>query len=426
MYFDSSIKIIFIVIAILFATEILLMMDQLLSKINFDKILDKVMEYSIDSYIFYHDSIESYYSRKEPTLWRKIKFYLTFLLMAVFNVKYGLLSLYPDQLQWTTLKDATLIFGKQANLVHAMLFSLGMVAILGKLVMVYYEGRKNLKIFDLIVDWKARKPGYQLSHEQLKKIKLRAFILYYAYIRIIGSIAYFILTSIVVSITIVSYLYHDYGNVIILWFWSIIVITTFNQIFIIILIGTFMFYVPISIINYRFDELIKNLRVSIRWNNEQALHQVLENYNEAIAIVQNLSGPYNMIIGLVYCLVPYIIAISLELTKIDRDDLLFQLLKLAFLTTFILTNVNAFIINQISASITVRNKSIPRYLYPVFARRGNARIRMKLELESFIARLNTEYIGYYCLNLFKFTKMAFYQYAFSVSTCYFLIANVSS
>ena len=237
MYFDSSIKIIFIVIAILFATEILLMMDQLLSKINFDKILDKVMEYSIDSYIFYHDSIESYYSRKEPTLWRKIKFYLTFLLMAVFNVKYGLLSLYPDQLQWTTLKDATLIFGKQANLVHAMLFSLGMVAILGKLVMVYYEGRKNLKIFDLIVDWKARKPGYQLSHEQLKKIKLRAFILYYAYIRIIGSIAYFILTSIVVSITIVSYLYHDYGNVIILWFWSIIVITTFNQIFIIILIG---------------------------------------------------------------------------------------------------------------------------------------------------------------------------------------------
>ena len=426
MYFDSSIKIINIVTTILFATEILLMMDQLLSKINFDKTLDKVIGYAIDGYIFYYDSIDSYFSRKEPTLWRKTKFYLTFLLLAIFNVKYGLLSLYPDQLQWTPLKDATMIFGKQANLVQAVLFSLGMVTLLGKLVMVYYEGRKNLKVYDLIVGWKARKPSYQISNHHLKKITLRSFILYYGYIRILGSIAYFILISIVISITIVAYLYHDYGNVIILWFWSFIVITTFNQIKIVILIGTFLFYVPISIINYRFDELIKNLRVSIRWNNEQSLHQLLANYDEAIAIVQQLSGPYNMIIGLVYCLVPYVIAISLELTKIDRDDLLFQLLKLAFLTLFILTNVNAFIINQISASITVRNKSIPRYLYPVFTKRGNARIRMKLELESFIARLNTEYIGYYCLNLFKFTKMAFYQYAFSVSTCYFLIANVSS
>ena len=114
-------------------------MDQLLSKINFDKILDKVIKYGIDSYIFYYDSIDSYYSRKEPTINRKIKFYLTFLLLVIFNVKYGLLALYPDKLQWTLLKDTTIIFGKQANLFHAMLFSLGMVTILAKLVMVYYE-----------------------------------------------------------------------------------------------------------------------------------------------------------------------------------------------------------------------------------------------------------------------------------------------
>ena len=91
---------------------------------------------------------------------------------------------------------------------------------------------------------------------------------------------------------------------------------------------TFLFYGPIMLLNYKFDELIQALRVSIRWNKQQHIDQVLHSYNELIDVVLQLSGPYNMIIGLVYCLVPYIIAISLELTKLSRDDLLFTLLKI--------------------------------------------------------------------------------------------------
>ena len=49
-----------------------------------DKIVDKVIQYAIDNNILYYDSIDSYYSRKEPTLKRKIKFYLTFLLLVIF------------------------------------------------------------------------------------------------------------------------------------------------------------------------------------------------------------------------------------------------------------------------------------------------------------------------------------------------------
>ena len=400
-------------------------MDQLLRKINFDNILDKVIQYATNNYILYHDSIESYYSGEKQAFSRKIKFYLTFSLLFIFNVKYGLLSLYPDRLQWTLLKDATIIFGKQANLVHAMLFSLGMVTILGKLVIVYFEGRKNFKFLDFIMDCKARKPILQISHKHLKKLTLRSFILYYGYIRIVGLIGMFIVTLMAIRITIEAYLYHDYGNVIILCFWTINLILSCNQIQIITLIGTSLFYVPITLLNYRLDEFIEKLRDSIRCNNKQDVHQVLASYDELIGVVQQLSGPYNMIIGLVYCLVPYVIALNLELTKIDRDDLLFNSLKSTFLFLFIVANVNAFIINQLSASITVRNKSITRHLYPMFYSKKKTKFRMKLEIESFIARLNTEYIGYYCFNLFKFTKMAFYQYSFSVSTCYFLIAKVS-
>ena len=303
-------------------------MDKLIRKINIDKLLDKVIKYFIDSHMLYHDSIESYYSRKEPTFMRKTKFYLTFLLLVIFNVKHGLISLYPDTLQWTLLKDGTIIFGKQANIVHAELLSLGMVTLIGKLVMAYYESRKNIKLIDIFVDWKARKPMYRMSQKHLKKITLKAFILYYVYMRIFGSIVMYICAAIVIIITQLAYLNCDYGNVIILWFWTIIIILTFNQIKYIMLSGAIIFNVPITLLNYKFDELIKKLRVSIYWNNHKDLHQVLQSYDELIGITKQLSGPYNMVIGLVYCLVPYIISICVQLMKIERDDLLFKLLRM--------------------------------------------------------------------------------------------------
>ena len=322
------------------------------------------------------------------------------------------------------MEDITIIFAKQAKLLHAMFLSLGIVTILGKLVIFYYESHKKLKVNDMYVDWMARKPMYQISQRHLNKLTLRTFILYYGYIKITALIGMVLITLIAISVTITTYLYYDYGNSIILWLWTVIFIITVNQIKNIMVIGTFLFYVPITILNYRFDELIEKLRVSIRWNNEQRIHHVLQSYNELISIVQQLSGPYNMIIGLVYCIVPYFLALCLELTKIDRDDLLFSILKGVFFALFILANINAFIINQISASITVRNKSIHKYLYPMFCSKRKTRIRTKLSIDSFIARLNTQFIGFYCFNLFEFTKMAFYQYAFSVSTCYFLTKNV--
>ena len=71
-----------------------------------------------------------------------------------------------------------------------------------------------------------------------------------------------------------------------------------------------------------------------------------------------------MLIGLTYCIAPYIIALQLEMMIIDKNDLIFKILKFAFIIFFIITNVNAFLINQLSASITVRKKSIHKYLYP--------------------------------------------------------------
>ena len=265
---------------------------------------------------------------------------------------------------------------------------------------------------------------YQISQKHLKKLTLRSFIIYYGLIRITASIGFLIFMLITSLATIATYLYFDHGHVIIICFWTIIINIAFNEIIFTLVVTTYSLSIPIALLNYLFDELIEKLRVSIRWNNEQRLHQVLQSYNELIDVVQQLSGPYNMIIGLVYCLLPYIISINIELMKIEQDDLLLKWFRMAFLLLFIITNIAIFIINQICASITVRNKSIHNFLYPMFINGRNRKLQIKLKIDSFIDRLNNQFIGFYCFNLFKFTKMAFYQYAFTVSSCNILIINV--
>ena len=309
----------------------------------------------------------------------------------------------------TPLRDATIIFGKHAIFMNAILFSLSIVTLSGNLVVVYYESQKNLVFFYIFFDLKARKQKYQMSQKHIKKLTLKSSFLYYGYIRIIGSITFYILILSTICVTIGVNLYYDYGYVIILWTWTLSMIITGNQIISVCLFGAFFFYLPITVLNYRFDELIDKLRVSIRWNNTNAIHRIIESYDQLISDCKQLSGPYNIMIGLVYCLNFYVIALYFELMKIDRNDLLFKLLKIVFIIGFILTNINAFIINQLSASITVRNKSIHKYLYIIFCSKRIIRIRTKLTIDSFIARLNTQFIGFYCFNLFKFTKMAFYS-----------------
>ena len=143
-------------------------------------------------------------------------------------------------------------------------------------------------------------------------------------------------------------------------------------------------------------------------------------------MVKQLSGPFDMMIGIINCFCPYLIAISIELLKIRGNDIASKIAEIFFIFLLIVSIVDVFVINQISASITVRNKLFPRYLYPVFFWKRKTNIRMELKIDSFISRLNSQYIGFYSFSWFKFTKLAFYQYAFTVSSSYILISNIFS
>ena len=397
-------------------------MDQILRKTNLNKINEEMIQFALNKYFLYYDSIVCYYSRKEPTLKRKVMFYLTFILVAIFNVKYAILSLYANKEKMALLSDVTEVIGDGSKLLSAMFFSLGVCTMLAKVTFFYYEKQRNIKFFDIVVELKMGNPIYKISIQHHKKLTVRSFILYHIYIKIFGLLIVLFGELCTILATIAVQVKGDYGNVVILWISTLNVLFVFHQ-FPLLFCASYILYVPITLLNYKLDELIKKLRVSIRWNNENGIHKVLKSYNELIDIVQQLSGPYNMIIGGIYCFVPYLIAVSIELVKLESDDIILIMIEYLHWLTFIIAIITAFIVNQLSASITVRNKSIPKYLYPMFFNEKNIKLRTKLKIDSFIARLNKQFIGYYCFNLFKFTKLAFYQYAFTVTSTYILVFN---
>ena len=397
-------------------------MDLILRKTNLNKINEELIQFVIDRYFFYYDSIESYYSRKEPTLKRKVMYYLTFLLLAIYNVKYGILSLYADKEQMTLLSDVTEVIGDGSKLLSAMLFSLGVCTMLAKVTFFYYEKQSNIKFIDIFFELKMGNPIYKIRMQHHNKLTFRSFILFHIYIKTFGLFAELFGDFCTIVATIALHLKGDCGSVVILWISTLNVLFVFHQLPL-TLAASYVLYVPITLLKHKLDELIKNLKVSIRWNNENGIHKVLNNYNELIDIVQQLSGPYNMIIGGIYCFVPYLIAVSIELVKLDNNDPILIMIEYLHWLIFILAIITSFLVNQLSASITIRNKSIPKHLYPMFFNERNIKLRTKLKIDSFIARLNKQFIGYYCFNLFKFTKLAFYQYALTVSSSYILVFN---
>ena len=99
-----------------------------------------------------------------------------------------------------------------------------------------------------------------------------------------------------------------------------------------------------------------------------------------------------------------------------------------------------YIVNYLCTSITTANQSITKYLYKVFNDQNFNRlsqqsvglnlnynfgqlsnIMVHMKIDSFIARLNEEYIGFYCFNLFPFTKLAYFQYLYIFMTSFVLI-----
>ena len=145
-------------------------------------------------------------------------------------------------------------------------------------------------------------------------------------------------------------------------------------------------------------------------------------YNEISQLIQNLSDYINYIIGLIYSFGILITAIFI---KIITDQTASIVTRIFCLVLLIALCIVCYMVNIMSASISTANKSFAKHLYPIFIEKHFRNLRLKFKIDGFIARLNNQFIGFYCFNLFKFTKLAFYQFFYILTSAYILVNNLS-
>jgi hypothetical protein len=147
-------------------------------------------------------------------------------------------------------------------------------------------------------------------------------------------------------------------------------------------------------------------------------------------IISHVSGVMNSIIGVIYFLSPYFLSLAIEIYRKPTSNLHDKLLKQFFIAWFFYDLIIFFFLNYLAASINNKNYPIKRYLCQFISEENivikgksifKINFRLKLKIDAIIARINEQYVGFYCLNMFKFTNLAALEYLYGVMTTYILI-----
>lgn len=164
------------------------------------------------------------------------------------------------------------------------------------------------------------------------------------------------------------------------------------------------------------------MRTAINWRNPREISHAIAAHYETTNLCRLLSHSFNLIVGVIYLTIPYMVVIGLRLMKsTENNDIILQIVTIF---VFIISCLAIYIVTSLLASITVKNKNAPKFIYRVFCNRRTMNLMHKLKVENFLSKLCSEYIGFYCLNVFKFTKLSFYEYYVTISCTYILVSNI--
>ena len=152
----------------------------------------------------------------------------------------------------------------------------------------------------------------------------------------------------------------------------------------------------------------------------------------------------NQLIGIFYLITPVIFSQFLTILNGQANNFfeLFLILCVKIIIPFILLLFCIIIhINFNNNSQQIFNKTLipiiqkhcfnrPNYqvgLYQLYLSNKYeilSDIIMKMKMDSFIARLNEEYVGFYCFNLFEMTKLVVLEYFYVFLTVYMFIHDL--
>ena len=169
----------------------------------------------------------------------------------------------------------------------------------------------------------------------------------------------------------------------------------------------------------RFKELFHLIRAF----KTAGLYRVTVLYNQLVMDIEMAAPLLNAIISVYYLSAPFIFSLlwhlSFYFSGLTRIIALFNLL-LVFTFNYIMY--------WKASSICLMNKVIVKHLHPIQSdKTDNTRLTRltRLRIDSFVDRLNNEFVGFQCLYSIEFTRMSFYEYALGISGTYFLFSDLN-
>ena len=302
------------------------------------------------------------------------------------------------------------------------MFLLTLDVFLGKIFIFSLERNRKAHILTLLHSWQTNhRHLFGLNKVNTNKLIIGSQLVYWT-IHYLTTSVIAIFNAIILYYSVISYFSYNYHLAHIslhtiaalIWFRNT---ANFGSVSFISLI------MPITMINYKFDEILKALRVNIRWNNATKIIDSIEEHDKTTQLLNELGDMYSRILFVFYLVWPYSMSTLIKLFLVPGLN---KFVKVFIIFIVVSLTILNYFFNYICASITVRNKNAPKYLYSKFIRSNKMRISIKMKIEAFLLRLLTEFIGIYCLNMFKFTKLSFYQYFMTISSAYVLIYNLDN
>jgi hypothetical protein len=121
-------------------------------------------------------------------------------------------------------------------------------------------------------------------------------------------------------------------------------------------------------------------RKGIAKKRKQKILEAIVRHNQFRELTARLADPYNIVIGLVYLVTPYLMVICAKVVSDAKFNLSFRVI---ISVVMVITVICTYLVNYVSASITIRNNKVAKHLYPLFFARDYTDLRLKLNIEEF-------------------------------------------
>lgn len=398
-------------------------------------------KYAVDNYVAYYTTPEDYEAKQSPGLKRKVMYWLTFVLWVGQMIKYSMLTLYDiiyqDDKLIVMFGEYEGIYVTNRKLFGAMIAICAGCLIITKSIIYLLETRFMRGFCRLLLNMVKSEAFFRLSPRNQTKLMVQANLLYYLYLKLTFYPLFLYGWIVLASLAFMTYFTSHYEFNL-----AIIIINglVFTPIFImnwmsLISAGMVFGYLSLMFLSYKLDDIIHEIRINAIWHDRSKIIFMIGQYNQYVSIIRDISLEMNLIVGSIIILTPYLFTMFIETIRQEQGDIFKIIIALVCFAAF----TQLLIINAFCASITTRNQSISKYLYPVLINRNKRQvigftqiikqfelINSNVKISSFIEQLDEQFVGFSCFNLFEFTKLTFYEYLFAIFSTYCLSVDLIS